>query len=165
MQRARINHAAAAYCHAVLTQKIQIAADLIVPDRVYCTVDIDMAVDKVDQIISLVTVGLVAEIHIGDLIGVQIEFLKNIDACTVNDLLGFDVDDAAVACNLGKISTRKDLRRSSQRIGKNAHSRNSRNDPPCQMRLFFCYDFGLFVFQFFVAPPDLSLLTHCPAPS
>ena len=164
MQRASIDNAAAAYSHAVLTQKVQIAADLIVFDSVHRTVDVDVAVNKIDQIIGLVIAVFTTKIHVGDLIGIQAKLLKNIDTGSVDDFFCLYVDNTAISRNICKLSTGNYLCRCHKRISKNTHGSNGRNDPLRQLRALFNCGLYLFCFQFLIAAPDPSLCAHGLAP-
>ena len=164
MQCASIDNAAAAYSHAVLTQKVQIAADLIVFDSVHRTVDVDVAVNKIDQIIGLVIAVFTTKIHVGDLIGIQAKLLKNIDTGSVDDFFCLYVDNTAISRNICKLSTGNYLCRCHKRISKNTHGSNGRNDPLRQLRALFNCGLYLFCFQFLIAAPDPSLCAHGLAP-
>ena len=163
-QSTGIDNAAAAYSHAVFTQEIQTAADLTVLDSVDRAVDIYAAIDKIDQLICLVTVGLIAEIHIGDLIGVQFEFIKNIDARTFNDFSCRNIGNIILSSYLGKICTGGDLGRCCQRIGKDPQRGNCRYDLPGQPVLMLLRILQLSMILFVASMFVPSLRVHEPAP-
>nr|WP_304149379.1 hypothetical protein [Mitsuokella multacida] len=90
----RVDNAALADDHAAGTQEEQVAADFSVLDGVQRAVDVDAGIDKVQKILGVDRPALDMEVQIGDMVGVQLEFLELIDGILVVDFLGVDIVDA-----------------------------------------------------------------------
>ena len=79
-QRTCVNHAVRAHNHAVLAQKVQVAADLVITDGVYRTININPARHRIDQGIQGSAVLRLLKIQICQLLIPHLELLKTVQA-------------------------------------------------------------------------------------
>nr|WP_270380737.1 hypothetical protein [Mitsuokella multacida] len=140
IERARIDDTALTDDHAAGAQEEQVAADFSVLDGVQGTVDVDSGIDKVQEIIHIYGITLHTEIHIGNLIGIQLKFLELIDGTVLAAvLLGVDIKDI-IDCRKVIATGIRDLRSIGRKDSRGAHhepcGQQGREDLMGQLILF-----------------------------
>ena len=92
----RIDDAALADGHAVRAQEEEIAADFPVLDGVQRAIDVNASIDEVQEVVCTDRLALLVEVQVGNMVGVQLEFLKLIDGNLVVAFLCVDIVDTFI---------------------------------------------------------------------
>ena len=154
----RIDDAALADDHALGAQEEQVAANLLVADGVQRAIDVNAGIDEVQQVLGFPSVFFHMEIHIGNLIGIQLEILELIDGIVLAVvLLGVDLKDIIISRVILAIGSR-DFRIIGCKDTCRAHhepcGQQCRQHLVRQLAFFsFCFIFGAKVLIF---PVDMA---------
>ena len=153
-----IDDAALADDHALGAQEEQVAANLLVADGVQRAIDVNAGIDEVQQVLGFPSVFFHMEIHIGNLIGIQMEILELIDGIVLAVvLLGVDLKDIIISRVILAIGSR-DFRIIGCKDTCRAHhepcGQQCRQHLVRQLAFFsFCFIFGAKVLIF---PVDMA---------
>ncbi len=114
-----VDNAGLAHNQAILTQKVQIAANLAVTDGVKRTIDVNFAVNKVDQTFCFATNSICRmEMHIGNMVLVQIKIFEYTGTNRILYLAGVDIYLIAACFDFTTIHTADILRHCGRRSKK-----------------------------------------------
>ena len=104
IQRTCINNAGFAYCHTVFAQEEQIAADFIIFNCVYSTVNINTAVNKVNKVSCISSASTLSiKVHISNIVSIQLKILKNIHSRIADNFICPNIGNIAIHFNTAVI--------------------------------------------------------------
>ena len=118
-------------CHAIRTYEIQVAVNFTVPDGVHRTLNINMTIHQIHQMIGVSSLVLLIEMHVGYMAGADFILVKFVQADVVIVLhrLHIDIVHIFASCQVIPTFFCNDTGKTAHRLQQNT-GQHQRRDPP-----------------------------------